>query len=465
VGKTILEKDQYDTTPTPAETLEHARDLLKALHISIQLRKQSEGMAPTNSGIMPDPITNEQAAFIWNQIPLSIRSGKSPDKVTTSEQLVKALNGLLTCNHPAEAQAALEIEEPRTWDQLLNAMTAHAHHECPEPEPETTIGGSRLFKVSDVPELISSRNYNGYRQQLVDFFASEEPPRRSEYLRALTRITSAFKDPHAVEAKAGWVMTNLVAPSWEQTCANFLSAMDDKFESQTILQDAKVAWLSVRPKPDERPTEFFTRFEAASTNYRSVATRKGIPAVSDPVLVERLLIVLPRYLTDAARNELYIHGKLMENMDSKELRKYFENKWTYLPRPAAHGHNTKTKYDTATTRAVPQTKEQNQVVQRQCGSIVSYDSAPPVPQQARGSLFPDRNNPTNDADNLRRRQYCAQHHLCKFCRRPINQHNQQSNFQAVTLANPNVRRGPANAESPTNDQGQLLLEAPTPTPA
>jgi hypothetical protein len=420
-------------------------------------------MAPTNSGIMPDPISAEQAAFIWNQIPLAIRNGKSPDKVNSSEQLVRALNGLLTCNHPAEAQTALEIEESRTWDQLLNAMTAHAHHECPEPEPETTSGGSRLFKVSDVPEFISSRNYNGYRQQLVDFFASEEPPRRSEYLRALTRITSAFKDPHAVEAKAGWVMTNLVAPSWEQTCTNFLSAMDDKFESQTILQDAKVAWLSVRPKPDERPTEFFTRFEAASTNYRSVATRKGVPAVSDPVLVERLLIVLPRYLTDAARNELYLHGKLMETMDSKELRKYFENKWTYLPRPAAHGHNTKTKYDTATTRAVPQTKEQNQVVQRQCGSVVSYDSAPPVPQQARGSLFPDRNNPANDADNLRRRQYCAQHHLCKFCRRPINQHNQQSNFQAVTLAN--ARRGPANTESPTNDQGQLLLEAPTPTPA
>jgi hypothetical protein len=347
-------------------------------------------------------------------------------------------------------------------------MIDHASHECPEITGTTTTERSRLFKVTDVPKFTSVKEYASYRSQMEDFFLNEDEPRRADFAKALSRITSAFEDPHAKMAKQGWNLREICDPvSWKQTTDNFLAAMDDKFESQTILQDTKIAWMSCKPKQDEKPSEFFTRFEAASTNYQTVAARKGTPVLTDPIMVERLLTVLPRYLTDNARDSLVLSGKTMENMSSRELRKFFEVKWTYLPRPAATGHNTKTNYQTANNRLTPVNNDAARKAKEPktyaCGFHGNYDTNPPVPENLRGSIFPDPRDPSKATENLARRQRCTNHGCCINCRRTREQHQTNgTNFRPITMQ-ANTRAAPAHEQEPVPNEridGNLLLTPP-----
>jgi hypothetical protein len=458
VGKTLL-TDAYDEIGTidPDKAREHALNLQGALRAATLLNAQYDaeltkmsaagpsprnGKQPSTSGIMPDPITPEQVRFIWNQVPIDYRRQGYPDP-TSSEELVTALHNIL-CEHPHEAAIALGDETGnQEWEASIEQMETAAQHQC----TATTIPGrSTLFKASEVPKFTSTKEYDDFRSSLLMFFQSTEKPAPSEFGTALLRILSTFEDPVAKQAAKGWNVSTLChRSSWEITYRQFLQALDDKFQSATLLQDTKIEWMKCRPKENERPTDFFNRFEALTTQLLDVQERLGAPQISDTIVSERLLLILPRYLTDDARQNVARTGEMLELKTPKELRKYFEISWTYLPKPAATGHNTKANYHTGNTRSTPaHDMITPDVKPRACGLTVSYETSPPVPHAARGSLYPDPKNPANDAANLARHSYCLSQNLCQRCRRPRSQHSGHAIFQPVKpLRNNAVRQTPA----------------------
>lgn len=465
VGRTILQKGPFDTPPTPDETRQHAQDLVKALSLSIQLNKSGK-MAPSSpermSGLPPSDLTREQVITIWDQIPSAYKNSKHSSPRTTSE-LVSALQGLF-CNHPREAALALGDQSgEQEWDASIEQMEISASHRCPDNTSTHPGGRSTLFKASDVPRFTSTKEYDDFRSSLLMFLQSTEYPAPHEYGMALLRILSTFEDPVAKQAAKGWNVQPLVhRSSWEITYRQFLQALDDKFQSATLLQDTKLEWMRCRPKEGEKPTDFFNRFEALTAQLMDVQERTNAPVLSDTVITERILMILPRYLTDDARQNVARTGEMLELKTPKELRKYFEISWAYLPKPAATGHNTKSNYQTGTSRNAPAQSGQsrNETKQRQCGLIVSYDDAPAVPESLRGSLFPDPKNPQNNAANSARRQRCAQHQVCTYCRRPQTEHHASGpNFKVVTMP-PTTRAALAATPLPESRQ----IEAPPSAP-
>jgi hypothetical protein len=460
VGKLLAPASEH-----PFEAAQQAQTLLKDntdLHNKLRrlsqtafeqsARSPNDTMAgASTSGMFSGNLSSDNCHTLWNSLPEATRQHFNIPQPDTSVDLITALSRILIPldTHPAEAANALNLEPNTPWDTSLDIMLNHAAHECPE---EHGGSSSRLFKVSDVPRFTSVREYASYRSQLCDFFLNEDSPKRADFAKALTRITSAFDDPHAKMAKQAWNLRNICHPtSWELTTQEFLKAMDEKFESQTILQDTKIAWMACKPRPDEKPNEFFTRFEAATAQYQAIAKRKGTPVVSDAVMVERLLTILPHYLTNNARDSLILSDKVMENMSFVELRKFFEVKWTYLPRPAAKGHDTKTNFNTAATRSSPASFAPKEPKTYACGFHGNYETVPSVPQKFRGSIFSDPRKPAENAENEARKRRCAAEPLCINCRRPRDQHQTMgANFKPITLS-ASTRNAPA---APT---GQLTI--------
>jgi hypothetical protein len=482
VGRILYKETNQQGKPDPVDVAAHAKDLILALTKSTNLNRkyletkrelealrksqrrlsdvafQQNTITPSNtmagsstSGMFSGNLSSDNCHTLWSSLPEATRQHFNIPQPDTSVELIAALSRVLIPldTHPAEAANALNLEPNTPWDTSLDVMLNHAAHECPE---EHGGSSSRLFKVSDVPRFTSVREYASYRSQLCDFFLNEDSPKRADFAKALTRITSAFDDPHAKMAKQAWNLRNICHPtSWELTTQEFLRAMDEKFESQTILQDTKIAWMACKPRPDEKPNEFFTRFEAATAQYQAIAKRKGTPVVSDAVMVERLLTILPHYLTNNARDSLILSDKVMENMSFVELRKFFEVKWTYLPRPAAKGHDTKTNFNTATTRSSPASFAPKEPKTYACGFHGNYETSPAVPQKFRGSIFSDPRKPAENAENEARKKRCAAEPLCINCRRPRDQHQTMgANFKPITLS-ASTRNTPA---APT---GQLAI--------
>jgi hypothetical protein len=441
----------------------------KAQELLQKLRKQQESTMgnPEDrmSGAPPGDLTREQLEYLWKDIPEKFRATKKL-RPATIQQLRDFLEQL-SCPHPYQAACALGDESgQQEWDASLEQMNNLASHTCrPTQNSEER---SRLFKASEVPEFTSTREYDDYRSSLKMFFLSTEAPASYEYGTALLRILGTFKDPVARQAAKGWDVSTLIHPtSWPITWNSFLAALDDKFQSATLLQDTVVEWKRCRPKPEEKPVEFFNRFEALTTQLIDVKERTAAPAMTDSEISERLLTVLPAYLTTDARRQFGQKGELLESKKLKELRKYFEISWAYLPKPAATGHNTTRNFQTASGKAAP---AHNHITAKEpktylCGFHGNYDTSPAVPAKFRGSIFADPRNPANNAENLARKKLCCDAGLCINCRRDHSQHPTiGSNFKPIHM-NPTARRGPANSESPTNDQGQRLLEAPPAIPA
>jgi hypothetical protein len=484
VGLALL-KSEDGRPPTPFQAEKQADHLVQALGIArtklqeFRDKATNPGMTSTNSGMVEVPFTEAQCRFIWNQIPEPFRRLPiGTPAPLTSEALVEALNQAIGCTHPEEIEEDLATGNLTTtsWEDSRGLIRGLASHEC-NTTAATTTHETKIFKITDVPEFKNTSEYAGFRSALGRFLRNTDPPPRNKYGVALERILSSFKDPVALAASEDWDITPLLRPTWEATYEAFLLALDDKFESKTILQDVQIEWMKTRPRNDEKAGDFFNRFNAACNKYRSVAERKGAPIPTESVLVSRLNQVLPRYLVDSVRLDLRRRNPpiLIDNCTLQELRSYYEDSWAYLPRPAATGHNTKTNYQTATTRAGPaqQGRPNNgnydnvtpTVKTCKCGYHGSYETAPAVPHQARGSLFPNPRNPSEDAANLARQQYCAQHQLCIYCRRPQAQHQTAGmNFKPVRLASARRAQGITAPPAPEiNDQDQLLIEAPPAT--
>jgi hypothetical protein len=425
---------------------------------STQSRPSARMTEPTGttSGMFDGELTPENVRTIWNQVPVAFRN-QQPGTLdpTTAVELLEALRHVGQCRHPQQAAQVLGDDSGnQDWDTSLTQMDQLYHHQCPEPEETLGGGTSKLFRSSDVPSFKDDKDYDGFRGSLVSFLQSEDPPRRSEYGRALLRILSSIEAPSARVAAKNWNVQNLIRPTWEATCHEFLTALDRKFESQTILQDSKIAWMACRPKESEKPSEFFNRFEGLTSQLQDVQRRKNAPVLSDSIITERLLLILPRYLTNNARIHFAQQGRLMELQTPEELRKYFEVTWTYTPRPAATGHDTKSRFKTANASPAPANISPNNVKERQCGIIASYDTYPSVPNEARGSLMPD-SDPAKSAANAARRHYCAQRKLCLFCRRPQSEHQASApRFKPVTLQG-NARPAPAQIQAPIPEQLQI----------
>ena len=435
--------------------LEKLRSHHRRLSDNITQSRGSDNMPEERgtSGMFTGSLTPEQCKFLWNQIPLEFRQHKEQEP-TTSEDLVRALIHNISCAHPSQAARVLGDETgQQDWDTSLVQMDELYNHQCPEPEENSTFVSSKLFRSSDVPTFKDDKDYDGFRGSLVSFLQSEDPPRRAEYGRALLRILSSIEAPSARVAAKNWNVQNLLRPTWEATYQQFLDALDKKFESKTILQDSKIAWMGCRPKETEKPSEFFNRFEGLTAQLQDVQRRKNAPVLSDSIITERLLLILPRYLTNNARIHFAQSGQLMELQTPEELRKYFEVTWTYTPRPAATGHDTKSRFKTANASPAP-AHTANNVKERQCGIIASYDTSPAVPSEARGPLMPDA-DPAKSAVNNARRHYCAQRKLCLYCRRPQSEHQASApRFKPVTLQG-NARPAPAQIQAPIPNQLQI----------
>ena len=446
--------------PYPFEAAARAQEIIEALSAFHERPIMTD--QGTSSGMFNGNLTPENVRTIWNQIPLEYRNldpGAEPP--STSVELLEALRHVGTCRHPQQAALALgDTTMSQEWEASLEQMEALSEHQCPPPTqaPAPFAGESRLFKPADVPKFKDTKDYDNFRSSLLMFLQSWDAPAPTQFAQALLRILGTFEDPVAQAAAKGWDIRPLLNPaSWEVTYRNFLQALDDKFQSATLLQDTKIEWMKCKPKPDERPADFFNRFEALCSNLQDVQERTNAPLLSDTVAVERLLLVLPRYLVDNARQIYGSSGRLIENETLHNLRKHFEISWTYLPRPAATGHNTKQQYQTGNARLAPAPREGNQERPRQCGLIVSYDTQPPVPREARGSLYPDPKNPAQNRENLDRRTFCAARQLCTYCRRPRSEHHPSGpNFRPVTA--PNTRRTPQEW-SPPSYQNEPLPES------
>jgi hypothetical protein len=434
------------------------------------------------SGALPNSLTAEDCATIWNQLPDITRQRFKRKTPSTPVELMDALAGVRPppepCVHPQQAAVALgDASGNQPWDASIEQMERDAQHICPTlaqtvPIPITT---QRLFKVSEVPELSNTKEYELYRSQLQRFLRAHGNPQQHEFGQALERILQAFTAPSAQVAAASWKVTDLIRPSWEETTNALVRALDEKFEDNNVLEEAMLKWYRTQLKDGADINEFFNHYEAAADVYLLAQIRKGIPTeaqISPAVVTARLVQILPSYLRNALKLRLTSQGIMWEALTLKQLRPHLEDLWRYLPKPAAAGHNTNTRFQTASNRLTPAQQNPtqnprggraNETKQRQCGMMVSYDTSPPVPQQARGSLYPDPRDPSKNTENLRRLHYCAQHDLCTFCRRDRAQHQPSGpNFKAVTIP-ANTRAAPAQEQEPTPNEridGHLLLAPP-----
>jgi hypothetical protein len=422
----------------------------------------SKAPAPA-SGMIEEPVSPATILTFWKQIPEEYRmnvKGTPKDSVDFMQYLTQ-----VGCAHPEQAALALgDSTRQQPWETSIEQMEQLSQHTCPAvnvtipAQAATTFTPvQQMFKADDVPKYSDIKEYEAYRTNLLNFFGSIDSPPPQHFGMALRRILSRFTDPHAASAAEGWDVSNTIRATWDETKNEFISALDDKFESPTAAQDALLAWKKVYPKTDETPAQFFLRFEGSLAKLRSLQRRRGLPEVSEDAAKERLLSILPRDLVSSARDQLASipNAIPLELQTAKDLRKLFTQKWNYMPKPAKTQHSTTKDFRTGNTRAVPATT--NEVRTMGCGMVVSYDTDPPVPQAARGSIFPDPRNPANNAANARRRQYCIDHGLCKNCRRPQSAHSTVSAHFNPVENNARIRHTPA---QPTPLPESRQIEAP-----
>lgn len=466
----LLLPSEDGTPPGPLDCQIQAQNLINALAAAVQFPKRTPPTSPkmagsskTASGMYTGPeLTQEDFSFFWKHIPGWLR--KEHAQPQTLVDYIHALSQL-GCEHPRHLGETLG-DENQPWEESIEQV-----ENLQLRNPRTTSTESRLFRASDVPRFTNTADYAGFRSSLLMFLESEAPPRPSEYGRALTRILSTFEDPVAQSAARGWKINELInTRSWEVTYRQFLAALDDKFQPATAVEDMKIAWLKCKPKDNEKPADFFNRFEAATMDYDDIRERSGLGKIANQAIAERLLTVLPRYLVNDARNTFARAGEQIELKTPKELRKLFEITWTYLPKPAGVGHNTKNNFQTGTARNGPAQKGQNEVRTMGCGMVCSYDTSPPVPTQARGSIYPDQRSPQNNPANLERLQYVLDNNLCKNCRRGPHEHKTVGAIFAPAKPMARTRRT-RNTEEPPRRYNtvppppeRLTIEAPPSRP-
>jgi hypothetical protein len=390
---------------------------------------------------------------VWQAIPESIR-GSEPEP-----QDLATLNAFLTriplgsCTHPTELGTVLN-NPAQEWNTSLDVvrdlMTAAP------PPAQVTEARTKLFKTSEVPEFKDTTQYEAFRTQLKSFFQAEDEPAPHEFGRAMRRVLTSFKDPVAIAAQAGWDISPLVHHTWTQTQEAFLSALDKKFQKATILEDAIADYMKCRPKESELPSDFFNRFEAVTNQRREIEKRKGMTPeqqLSDQAVTSRLLAVVPRYLVDNVRLAMARNGQILEVQPLSVLRPEFERAWAYVqppppknPRPTPANPQGRQRQGPA--RQTP-TAGMNEVKERTCGLIVSYDTAPAVPAALRGSLY----SPT-DPGSAARRSLASRMKVCEYCRRPKDQHQPSGpRFKEVTPGTAVSRSAPAQPRQPSPPPG------------
>lgn len=475
VGKALLKSPYNKETfqPDPDLALEHAQQLVKALTASLGLHaatmtQPEEGTpsAPTRdqqatSGMWPGgELTPDQCRSLWNQIPPILRTHR-PNTPTNSVEMMEAL-AQTGCLHPHQLHLSLGNLSRNDWDENILFVEQLAEQaRSPNPNPVVLQNTSRLFKVSEIPEFSNTKEYERYRSQLQRFLRAHGDPQPQEFGQALERILQAFTADSAKVAAESWLVTDLIRPTWAETTAALISALDNKFEDNNLLEEAQLKWYQTKLKDGMDINEFFNLYDAAAARYLLAQKRKGIPEnaqISPAVVTTRLIQILPPYLRNALKLRLAPAGQIAETMTLNQLRPHLEDLWRYLPKPAGVGHNTNNRFQTASSKLNPSSNGPNRETERQCGLICSYDTSPPVPSQFRGPLFPDPKDAQKSAENHHRRLACANAQVCLYCRRPRSEHKASGPRFKPVLPPPSTRHTPAIQSAPLPESRQI--EAP-----
>lgn len=415
------------------------------------------------SGMWPGgELTAEQCRSLWNQIPPVLRAHRATTP-TNSVEMMEAL-AQTGCTHPHQLHLSLGNMSQNDWDEnilLVEQLVEQAR--APNQNPIIVQPTSRLFKVSEIPEFSNTKEYERYRSQLQRFLRAHGDPQPQEYGQALERILQAFTADSAKVAAESWLVTDLLRPTWAETTAALISALDNKFEDNNLLEEAQLKWYQTRLKDGTDINEFFNHYDAAAARYLLAQKRKGIPEtaqISPAVVTTRLLQILPPYLRNALKLRLATTNQIAETLTLNQLRPHLEDLWRYLPKPAGVGHNTNNRFQTASSRINPAQPSNgpNKETERQCGLICSYDTSPPVPNHFRGPLFPDTKDPQKTQENHRRRIDCANAQVCLYCRRPRSEHKASGPRFKPVLPPPTTRHTPANHATPLPESRQI--EAP-----
>jgi hypothetical protein len=498
VGKALLAKPYHPETfqPDPEKALIHAQNVIQALSASRNLHNQEQKeirdltqqlntlrshhrrlsdtitqarspprMADTTHAtgmIQGDTFSPGNIRTLWEQIPEQYR--QLPEGANAPQTIVDFITALgqLTCQHPQEIAEDLTTGNPDlhpdSWEESRSLVRGLAAQPPPGqnilfPNPFQT---SRLFKITDVPKFTNAREYDSFRSKLIRFLRTVEPPNPSEFNRALEIVLSSFEDEAIAKATQSWDVSRLIHPTWRETYTSFMEALDKKFLSSDYLEQVEKQWNKTWPRKDETMAEFFNRFDGITNQYAEAVKRSGVPPLTMEVIVGQLVRVLPMYITDFIRLQLKMTNKgNIKNLSVDELRDQAEYASTYLPKPAAKEHATSTRYETGKVRQTPANHARTEVRTMNCGMVCSYDTSPPVPTEARGSIYPDKNNPSNNVINEARRGYVARNNLCRNCRRPASQHNTISaRFNPVPKEG-NARPAPARALNPVPNQLQI----------
>jgi hypothetical protein len=433
----------------------------------------SEPSAPagTTSGMIQQDLTPDTCRTLWNNIPEAARpddQGRPPP--ANSVDLMIRLAEILPprevpCQHPQELARHLTRPETQDWDQSMEQVDflVDEVQNMAQRQPAATpaLARPKLFKTSDVPRFSSTKDYQTYRATLNRFFGSIDEPEVDQFPTALNRLLTSFDDTEVRRTALSWEIDDLVHPTWAQTKAAFLSALDKKFQSATMLEDAEYNWMKIHPKESDHPNDFFNKFEAATSEYFHAQGRSGIPVesrIGRTVINSRLLQIVPRHVTKHIR--ISQPQSALQVMPTEDLRDLIVRTWTYLPAPEVKKTTSGTTTKTATTRAAPASSTTiNVVKQRPCGLVVSYDTKPAVPAEARGSIFPDDKNPANNAANAARRQFCASRGLCQSCRRPRSEHHASGPNYKPVVAAPSAKKGGASPLAIEDSPQRLLIEA------
>lgn len=415
--------------------------------------------------IQGDTFSPGNIRTLWEQIPEQYR--QLPEGTSAPQTMVELITALgqLTCQHPREIAEDLTTGNPDlhpdSWEESRSLVRGLASQPPPGqnvlfPNP---FQASRLFKITDVPKFTNAREYDSFRSKLIRFLRTVEPPNPNEFNRALEIVLSSFEDEAIAKATQSWDVSRLIYPTWKETYTSFMEALDKKFLSSDYLEQVEKQWNKTWPRKDETMAEFFNRFDGITNQYAEAVKRSGVPPLTMEATVGQLVRVLPMYITDFIRLQLKMTGKgNIKNLSVDELRDQAEYASTYLPKPAVKEHATSTRYETGKARPTPANPGRNEVRTMNCGLVCSYDTSPPVPAEARGSIYPDQKNPANNAANEARRLYCAQHGLCRNCRRTASQHNTVSATFNPVPKQIMARPAPVSKAS-TPMPGQLQIEA------
>lgn len=427
------------------------------------------------SGMYTGPeLAAEDIQFFWNSIPKWLRQNLEIPQTNTD--YVISL-GQLNCHHPRQAALALGNENPnQEWDISIEQMEQWASHVCPAFTTQGAIPTeSKLFRVSDIPELQDTKEYEHYRNALQRFLRANADPAPQEFGRALERILQNLTAPSARIASATWDVTKLIRPTWKQTTEKLISSFDEKFQDNNLLEKTQIAWYQTKLKDNDDINDFFLRYEAAADQYLLAQRRLGLPEevqIGPAVVTTRLIQILPPYLRNALklRASSRTPRRQLETLTLQELRADLDELWRYMPRPAAKGHNTQGNFQTGNTRNGPAQKRQNEIRTMGCGMVCSYDTSPPVPQEARGSIYPDQRNPQNDPANLARLHFVLQNNLCKNCRRGPHEHKtvgaifSPAKQPAHTRRTRNTEETPRSYHAVSPPPERLAIEAPPSRP-